>query len=163
MNRGSAKAPGEDQRGPGVRIPPPLIAVAAVGSALGADRLHPLPIAAGDRLWWIGIAIVALAFLLALVTLAHFLAARTHVEPWRPTSVVIQNGVFHFSRNPIYLSFCIAAFGAGLILDSWWGIAAVPLLGWLLLICAIRHEEAYLEAKFGEPYLDYKRAVRRWL
>jgi len=153
----------DDRRGPGVRIPPPLIAATAVAAAWGSDRLMPLPIVGGEGRWWIGIAIVALALLLALVTLAQFLIAKTHVEPWRPTTAIIRSGVFRFSRNPIYLAFCIAAFGAALIINSWWGIAAVPLLGWLLLSCAIRHEEAYLEAKFGEPYLDYKRAVRRWL
>jgi len=153
----------EDKRGPGVKIPPPLLAVVTIVGAWGLDRLFPLPIAAGNGIRWTGLAIVALAFLLALVTLLQFLLAKTHVEPWRPTSVVIRSGAFRFSRNPIYLAFCIAAFGAALVIDSWWGIAAVPLLGWLLLRCAIRHEEAYLEAKFGEPYLAYKRAVRRWL
>ncbi len=28
---------------------------------------------------------------------------------------------------------------------------------------AIRHEETYLEGKFGNAYLEYKRSVRRWL
>jgi protein-S-isoprenylcysteine O-methyltransferase Ste14 len=28
---------------------------------------------------------------------------------------------------------------------------------------AIRHEETYLERKFGKVYLDYKGSVRRWL
>jgi hypothetical protein len=28
---------------------------------------------------------------------------------------------------------------------------------------AIRHEEAYLERKFGDRYLEYKRSVRRWI
>ena len=153
----------EDKRGPGVKIPPPLIALAGIAAAWGIDRLIPLPIATDGLLWWIGIAIAGLALLLALVTLLQFLIAKTHVEPWRPTSVVIQSGVFRYSRNPIYLAFCIAAFGTGLVVNSWWGIAAVPLLGWLLLKCAIGHEEAYLEAKFGETYRDYKRAVRRWI
>ena len=71
--------------------------------------------------------------------------------------------MYRFSRNPIYLAFCIAAFGAGLLMNSWWGIAAVPLLGWLLRQLVIRREEAYLEAKFGEPYLEYKRSARRWI
>jgi protein-S-isoprenylcysteine O-methyltransferase Ste14 len=28
---------------------------------------------------------------------------------------------------------------------------------------AILPEEAYLEQKFGDTYLDYKRRVRRWI
>jgi protein-S-isoprenylcysteine O-methyltransferase Ste14 len=30
-------------------------------------------------------------------------------------------------------------------------------------VTAIRHEEAYLERKFGDVYREYKRSVRRWL
>ena len=50
-----------------------------------------------------------------------------------------------------------------MILNSWWGIAAVLPLAYLLQQLVIRHEEAYLEQKFGETYLAYKRHVRRWL
>ena len=153
----------EDKRGPGVRIPPPVLALAVLGAAWGADRILPMPIAAGGLLLWIGVAIVALALLLALAALIQFFAAKTHVEPWRPTSVIISGGVFRFSRNPIYLAFCVTALGAGLALNSWWIIASMPLLGYLLHHFAIRREEAYLERKFGEQYLAYKRRVRRWL
>jgi protein-S-isoprenylcysteine O-methyltransferase Ste14 len=41
-------------------------------------------------------------------------------------------------------------------------------MGVLPLMCllqqlVIKREEVYLESKFGEFYLDYKRQVRRWL
>ena len=48
-------------------------------------------------------------------------------------------------------------------MNSWWIIASAPLLGYLLQRFAIRREEAYLERKFGEQYLAYRREVRRWL
>jgi protein-S-isoprenylcysteine O-methyltransferase Ste14 len=153
----------EDRRGPGVRIPPPLIALAAIGGGWAADSLLPLPIAAGDGFRSSGLVVIALAFLLALAALLRFLAAKTHVEPWRPASTLIRGGVFRLSRNPIYLAFCIAALGAGLVINSWWGIAAVPVLGLLLQFLVIAREEAYLERKFGAEYLAYKRATRRWL
>ena len=153
----------EDRRGPGVKLPPPLIAMVAIGGGWSADSLLPLPIAAGDELRWGGIVIVALAFLLALAALIQFLIAKTHVEPWRPTSTIIRGGLFRMSRNPIYLAFCIAALGAGLIINSWWGVVAAPLLGCLLQYLVIRREEAYLANKFGDEYLAYKRNTRRWL
>lgn len=140
-----------------------MLALAVIGAAWGIDGILPIPVAAGDGLRWTGLALVALAFLLALVSLLQFFAAKTHVEPWRPTSSIIRGGVFRYSRNPIYLAFCIAAFGAGLALNSWWIIAAAPLLGYLLQHFVIRREEAYLEQKFGGEYLEYKRSVRRWL
>lgn len=153
----------DDKRGPGVKVPPPLLALSAIGAGWATDRLLPMPIADGSVLRWTGLAVIALAFLLALASLFQFLTAKTHVEPWRPTSSIIRGGMFRFSRNPIYLAFCIAAIGAGLALNSWWGIAAALVLAYLLQRFVIRREEAYLERKFGETYLAYKREVRRWL
>jgi len=99
---------------------------------------------------------------LAIITLFEFFRNKTHIEPWKPTSSIISTGVFRYSRNPIYLAFCLALLAGGLLLDSWWGIVAIAPLAWLLQVLVIRKEEVYLEAKFGECYLDYKRRVRRW-
>ena len=46
---------------------------------------------------------------------------------------------------------------------NWWVLVLTPFGAWLLQRFAIVPEEAYLETKFGEPYLSYKRRVRRWL
>ena len=43
------------------------------------------------------------------------------------------------------------------------GAGLAPVTGLVIQTIAIRHEEAYLEEKFGSPYLDYKARVRRWL
>lgn len=153
----------EDKRGPGLKFSPALLALAAIGCAWLVDQVRPLPIAAGDGLRPGGITIIVIAVLLALIALAQFIRARTHVEPWRPTTKVIRTGVFRFSRNPIYLSFCIAAIGIGLLLNSWWVVASVTVIKPLLEHFVISREEAYLEKKFGEHYLEYKRQVRRWL
>lgn len=153
----------QDRRGPGIRIPPPLIAAVVIGCAWLMQDSFPLTIDAEGRPLFAGIAVVALAFLLALIAAIQFLAAKTHLEPWRPTSTVIRHGIFRYSRNPIYLALCIATVGAGLLLNSWWAIIGAPLLAWLLQQFVIRREEAYLESKFGDEYLAYKRTVRRWL
>jgi protein-S-isoprenylcysteine O-methyltransferase Ste14 len=44
-----------------------------------------------------------------------------------------------------------------------WTLVLTPLGAWVLQTFAIVPEEAYLERKFGDAYLDYKRRVRRWL
>jgi protein-S-isoprenylcysteine O-methyltransferase Ste14 len=153
----------EDKRGPGLKFPPPLLAAAVIGCIWLIDRIRPLPIVEGASLWTIGAAVVALALAIMLIALFHFFEAKTHVEPWHPTTTIISKGIYRFSRNPIYLGFCIATIGAGLILNSWWGIASVVLLKSLLERLVIEREEIYLEKKFGDRYLQYKSRVRRWL
>jgi len=155
--------PTEDKRGPELKFPPPLLVLAVVAAAYLLETMQSLPISTGGAPWRSGIVLIMAGFVLALISLFHFIAAKTHVEPWRPTTVIIESGVFRVSRNPIYLAFCIATIGCGLVLNSWWVVVAVAPLVYLLQQLAIKREEAYLQQKFGRPYLDYKRRVRRWL
>jgi len=153
----------EDKRGPGLKFPPPLLPLTLIGIGYLADVYLPLPINEYSALWLTGLIVVVAALCLAAIVLIQFLRAKTHIEPWQPTTFMIQSGIFRYSRNPIYLSFCFATLGCGLMLNSWWVIAAVLPLIYLLQQLVIRHEESYLQQKFGETYLAYKRRVRRWL
>ncbi len=152
----------EDKHGPGIKFPPPLLVLAVIGFGYGADWIIPLPITTGDFLWLTGFALIVISVALALIALFHFLEAKTYVEPWHPTTTIIEKGVFRYSRNPIYLAFCIATVGCGLALNSWWVVMSVLPLGYLLQRLVIKREETYLESKFGKTYLDYKQRVRRW-
>lgn len=154
---------GEDKRGPGLKFPPPLLAGAIIGSGYLVDWIKPLPVLDGSLVWLSGAVLFVVALLISLAGLFHFLEAKTHIEPWQPTSTIIKRGVFRYSRNPIYLAFCIATVGSGLVLNSWWILIGVLPLIYLLQQLVIKREEAYLESKFGEVYLDYKRRVRRWV
>ncbi len=153
----------EDKRGPGLKFPPPLLAVLMAAAAWLIDSQQPLPITSGGGLWLGGGIVIGLALTIALLALVQFLAHKTHVEPWHPTTAIIQNGLYRFSRNPIYLAFCIATVGVGLLLNSWWIVASSLPLKSLLQRLVIQREEAYLERKFGQDYLEYKRRVRRWI
>lgn len=153
----------EDSRGPGLKFPPPLLVAVIIGSGYLIDLVVPLPVLSMELVWLSGAALIVVALLIALTALFQFLEAKTHVEPWQPTTAIIKQGVFRYSRNPIYLAFCIATVGGGLVLNSWWVLIGVLPLIWLLQQLVIQHEEAYLERKFGKDYLDYKQRVRRWL
>lgn len=110
-----------------------------------------------------GLTIVLIALVVIILVIRTFRRANTSVEPWRPTSTIITNGVFSVSRNPIYLAFCWASIGIGLILNSWWVLLSfIPASG-LITVFVIKREEAYLEGKFAGEYLRYKSQVRRWL
>ena len=159
--------PIEDKRGPGLKFPPPLLVLVLIGTGYLADSWLPLPITPpitqSIDLRLIGLLLVIGSLLLALFALYCFLRAKTNVEPWQPTTVILQSGIFAYSRNPIYLAFCIAALGTGLLINSWWGLGVTPVLAYLLQRLVINREESYLEQKFGADYLAYKRRVRRWL
>ena len=152
----------DDRRGPGLRFPPPLLAVLLIGAAWLMHRYLPLPLVDQDQLRLPGYGLIVVALMLIAVAFVQFRRAQTHIEPWQPTTHIIESGIFRYSRNPIYLAFCLATLGAGLVMNSWWGVLAPAPLAWLLQRLVIRKEEIYLEAKFGEAYLAYRNRVRRW-
>jgi protein-S-isoprenylcysteine O-methyltransferase Ste14 len=57
----------------------------------------------------------------------------------------------------------LGCIGFAILLMNVWIAILTPVGAWLLQKLAIEPEEAYLERKFGEAYLKYKRRVRRWI
>ena len=57
----------------------------------------------------------------------------------------------------------LVCIGFSIILDEVWILLLTPVCASVLYLVAIRHEEVYLDRKFGESYLAYKRRVRRWI
>jgi protein-S-isoprenylcysteine O-methyltransferase Ste14 len=100
-----------------------------------------------------------------LAHLAHNAMKRvgTNVLPTRPTLALATDGVYRFTRNPLY----VAAIGVYLGVTLWVdGLAPLLLLfpmAWLLNRWIVLPEERYLETKFGDAYLSYRSSVRRWL
>jgi len=150
----------------GVVLLPPLIYLGflVLGVALGAIVPAPLlgPSWLIPRLVGGGLLAVA-GVVLAAAAKRRFDAAGTQTNPLRPTTAIVGAGPYRFTRNPMYLGMAAAYLGIGIALDSAWVVAlAAPLLV-VIEYGVIRREERYLEAKFGETYLAYRRRVRRWI
>ena len=128
------------------------------------DR-HVLPLnwdwgAATQTLGWL---LVGVGLALFAWTLMTFSRHRTTVNPYKAASSLCTGGPFRFSRNPIYLGDWFILAGVSLLLNTVWPLAFAPLIWVMLRFGVIRHEEAHLEATFGDVYRDYKASVRRWL
>lgn len=110
-----------------------------------------------------GIALTIIAPALALSALITMKAAGTNVDPAKPALTIVRGGPFRFTRNPMYLALCLLQFALGFFLNDWITLLfAIPVI-LTLYYGVILREERYLTAKFGEPYVEYKRQVRRWL
>ena len=53
--------------------------------------------------------------------------------------------------------------GIAVFLDVLWLILLSPVLLFVVERGTVKPEELYLERKFGEVYLQYKKHVRRWI
>ena len=106
---------------------------------------------------------VLMSLPLAIVTLRALSRAHTPVDPLKPTTALVTEGPFRYSRNPIYVALTLLYVGVALLINA---------LGILLLVVpalvmlrygVIAREEAYLTRKFGDAYRQYTAQVRRWL
>ena len=110
-----------------------------------------------------GWALLDAGFLLRVWAAFDFYERKMKVLSLVPQRQLVTAGPYRFSRHPLYLGGNVFIFsGAALLFGS-------PCA--LLIIAAhlpfvdlfIRREERQLEKAFGEPWLEYKKRVRRWI
>lgn len=154
---------GADKKGAAVKFPPPAIFVLLIFIAAGLDYLWPLSMGVPEAFEPIGIAITLFGVTVVILINGTYKRVGTAVEPWKPTTRLITTGYYHWSRNPIYVGFCLFNIGIGISADSLWILLSFIPGAVLVYYIAIAKEEAYLEKKFGQEYLDYKARVRRWI
>lgn len=83
-------------------------------------------------------------------------------EPGLPTAKIVRTGPYRYSRNPLYVGLALCFGGLAFAIDMpWLLILLLPMLLTTQFLL-IRPEEKYLEARFGDEYIDYKKSVRRW-
>jgi protein-S-isoprenylcysteine O-methyltransferase Ste14 len=144
-------------------IRPPLVYLASLAIGLLIQLTLPLPVFPRTFNVALGVSLVAIAIALCVYSVAIFRAAGTPVPARKPTTVIVRQGPYRFSRNPIYLAFSLFQLGVAIWINSLWLLATLVAAVALIHFIVIPIEEQYLERKFGAEYLDYMAAVRRWL
>lgn len=147
------------------KVPAPFVAVAiAISMRL---IFHVVP--ASDAIEQMrNIAVTVTSQLSGGIALAAFVAfwkAKTTINPFKPelASALVTHGIYHFTRNPMYLSLLLLLLAYAIHL---WTIAAlagpIAFVGYTTWF-QIKPEERALESKFGSQFVEYKGRVRRWL
>ena len=146
-----------------VAIHPPILFGLLLVAGFGAGAILPMPFLA-ERLAWIGgPIIVAAAFCLGGWGALTMRAGGGSIPTGEPTDVIVKDGPYRYSRNPLYLSMVLALTGIGVWANSLWFIGMAIVDAVVLSRGVIAREEAYLRRKFGSQYSDYAKGVRRWL
>lgn len=148
---------------PRARIFPPLITLTAIVLGIGAQLLHPLPVASQALGRWGGGGLIAVALALGGWAVWTFRRAGTTPDPLGEVTAFVVAGPFRFSRNPMYLTNVLLQVGIALVLHNAWILILVPVTWLLLDRVVIPGEERYLAAKYGAAYDAYRRRTRRWL
>ena len=151
---------------PGVRIPPPVITLAAILLGVWMNRWVPIQLLPDDLRGIardIGWSVVLLSIALGGWAVGLFVRAGTTPNPMRPTTALVIRGPYHFTRNPMYLGFACLMAGIALIANNLWIVLMIIPDVIATRVLAIDPEERYLSEKFGAPYDEYRAQVRRWL
>lgn len=125
--------------------------------------LPPQPAMLADPWPWLGVLPVVFGVWLAAQGSRLFSRAGTNIVPFTESTTLVTEGVFRWSRNPMYSGMVLALAGTAVLLNSW--LPWLVVIGFVLIIRNhfIRHEEQLMEQTFGEAYLSYRTSVRRWL
>ena len=107
-----------------------------------------------------------LIFLASVVTIWHkklFRKLKTNINTFSKPDVLVEEGLFRYIRNPMYLGFLISLAGLALL-----GGAFSPwLLVFVFFVLADRwyipYEEREMSERFGEQYKQYRQRTRRWI
>lgn len=149
---------------PGVHVPPPLIYVAFFFLSIGLQRLSPLPDPLAHTLPHriIGSLCCVLALLFIFPALLMFLRSRNTLITFLPARSLQVDGIYAWSRNPMYFGLLMAYLGLACLIGNWWTLFLVPVVVLAVERVVIKKEEAYLDRAFGAEYTAYKSRVRRW-
>lgn len=158
---GSGPAPERDSAG--VVAPPPLIYLGGLAVGFGLEALLPGASLPGAVQWILGGALVVAGAVLLASFNTLFHRTGTAVEPWKPTTAIVTTGPYRITRNPAYLGMALVYVGIAVLSQALWVLVPLPFVLAVINNGVIRREERYLERKFGQEYLDYRRRVRRWL
>jgi protein-S-isoprenylcysteine O-methyltransferase Ste14 len=147
----------------GVVAPPPLIFLAGLVVGFGLEALLPGVDLPAWLEWGVGglLVVAGLGLLMWFNTL--FSRSSTAVEPWKPTTTIVTGGPYRFTRNPAYLGMALTYIGIAVLSSAVWVLLPLPVVIAVIDRGVIAREERYLERKFGEEYLGYRRRVRRWI
>ncbi|MAT17616.1 MAG: hypothetical protein CMF56_03485 [Leifsonia sp.] len=139
-----------------------LVAIPLV--VVAAERRWDLHVALPEPVGVIGVVVLALSSALGIWSgLTMSIRGNGTPLPAAMPNEFVVSGPYRFVRNPMALSGIVQGAAVGLILSSWL-VVAYAVVGSLVWNYAVRpHEEADLEAKFGDEFRAYRDSVRCWI
>lgn len=148
---------------PGVSFPPPFVYLGFLLLGIAMEWLWPIGLGVGGWQPWVGGLLILLGLALIVAGLLKLRRAGTSVHPNEPTVVLVTDGPWRYTRNPLYLALALIYLGIAIAAESVWAIVLIVPALFVIRYAVIGREERYLEAKFGDDYRRYKVAVRRWI
>ena len=148
------------------KIPPPIVTLIAILLAyLSRDYIFILylhPFLQSD----LPLLFLAAGFIIIFLANKKFKKYETTVNPLKPemSTTLVTEGIFKYTRNPMYLGLTLILLAACFYFNSFLGIIIYfPLFVCYITIFQILPEEDALKKLYNEEYMKYCSNVRRWI
>ena len=145
------------------KIPPPLVAL-TFGFLINYTKNFFPKIEISNDLF-ISSFMIIIGLIIMLSAIILFKKYQTTITPLNPSNAtkLITDGIYKYSRNPMYLGLLLILFGISIILNPIGGLSLIPLFILYLNLFQIIPEENAMVDLFKDEFLEYKENVRRWI
>lgn len=110
-----------------------------------------------------GYTLIAGGIALVLGTWVSFRKWQTPICPFTEPTHLITDGLFRYSRNPLYLGEVVLLLGLSALHGNWATLLPIPVFIVILQYGFIRYEECTLQQHDSDAFKDYRSRVRMWL
>lgn len=113
---------------------------------------------------YVGFTVFVLGFVIMIACIASFaIYGRGTLSPADPTKRLVVQGLYRYSRNPMYVGVMMMLVGECIFFQS--GTLWLYTVGvFVMFNLFIRYiEEPRLKRDFGDEYVGYSRRVRKWV
>lgn len=147
----------------GMIVPPPFIYAGSLLAGLALQESLPVPFLPRSIRAWLGGSFIGAGLMFGIPALRAMRNAQTTLAHNKPVTSIVTSGPFMVTRNPLYVGLTFLYIGISFLTNAFWPFLILPITLRIMNRGVIQREEQYLEHKFGEQYLSYKKRVRRWL
>lgn len=148
-----------------LRIPPPILFILTALMMWGCAWILPIGTISIPMQKSLFTLLFIMSGLVGLLSFFTFIKERANLHPMHleQTSVLITQGIYRISRNPMYLSLAGILVSWGIILSNLFALCCPLLFILYITRFQIQPEERILMTRFPEQFQHYKQTVRRWL
>ena len=145
------------------KFPPPLVALTFGFLINYTKNIFPKIEIKNEIIFGSFMIISGLIIILSAIIL--FKKYQTTITPLNPSNAtkLITDGIYKFSRNPMYLGLLLVLVGISIILNLTGGFFFTLLFILYINLFQIIPEENAMVDLFKDEFLEYKKNVRRWI
>jgi protein-S-isoprenylcysteine O-methyltransferase Ste14 len=107
--------------------------------------------------------LIIVGLLLLVIANSLFNRAETGVIPFRNVTALVTDGIYRYTRNPMYLGMAAVLLGCAITVGASVALFVPPMFAVIIELRFIRPEEDMLRGIFPEQYPAYCARVRRWI